>query len=145
MPINDVRVEIYRSFVEEGRAPLPIEIANKLGAPLVDIERALMRLHDDDIIALLPGTHLIWLAHPFAGSDSPFKVISQDRTWDAICIWDALGILAVLGADGEISTPCPDCGEELRFVVKNGKLGPTDHIVHFGVPAARWYEDVGYT
>jgi hypothetical protein len=36
---NDVRVAMYRSFVETGRPPMPVEIAAELGAPLADVER----------------------------------------------------------------------------------------------------------
>jgi hypothetical protein len=78
--------------------------------------------------------------------DAPFQVRSVERTWDAICIWDALGVLALLDADGSVTTSCPDCGDALRVEVVDGKaVSSGEEIVHFGVPASRWYEDVGYT
>jgi hypothetical protein len=144
--IEDVRVEIYRSFIEDGRAPMPAEIAAKVHLPLDDVEAALEELHRTDVIALAPGTRYVWLAHPFSALDAPFRVGSDGRTWDAICIWDALGVLALLGADGDVSTTCPDCGEPLRVEVREGAVhSPEEPVVHFGVPAARWYEDVGFT
>ncbi len=140
-----MRVEIYRSFKEEGRAPVPGEIARHLGAEVGDVESALRELHADDVIALVPGTHLVWLAHPFSALDSAFRVTARGREWDAICVWDALGVLALLGCDGSVSTLCPDCGESLVLDVAGGEIVPSDFVVHFGVPANRWYEDVGYT
>lgn len=41
MSTNDVRVEIYRSFVEDGRAPMPADIANRLDMPVEEVESEL--------------------------------------------------------------------------------------------------------
>lgn len=141
-----MRVAIYRSFVETGRPPMPVDLAAGLGAPLSAIEDALRSLADQDVIALIPGTHFVWLAHPFSAAAAPFRVTSGDRRWDAICIWDALGILALVGSAGRVETSCPDCGEPLAVEVADAAVtGPAGALAHYGVPAARWYEDVGYT
>lgn len=146
MDVNLVRVEIYRSFIEQGRAPTAADLAAGLGASVEEVEGAFTRLAEDDVIALMPGTKLIWLAHPFCSSQAAFVVRSEGRTWDAICIWDALGILALLERDGEVTTRCPDCAEELRVEVRGGEVSSNDDvIVHYGVPANRWYEDLGHT
>lgn len=146
MRTDDVRVAIYRSFVDRARAPVPHEIAAALHISVAAVEDALDELARDDVVALLPGTHLVWLAHPFSAATSPFRVVSGDRSWDAICIWDALGILAVAGVDGEVTTACPDCGSPLEVSIRSGEAhAPADYVVHYGVPAASWYEDVGYT
>jgi hypothetical protein len=142
---NDVRVHVYRSFVERGRPPMPLETAAALGLALPDVLAALRRLHDDDVIVLLPGTDFVWLAHPFSGLAAPFEVTAGADRWDAICIWDALGVLALTGRDGRVATLCPDCGERLEVEVRAGAIVPTSYVVHFGIPAARWYEDVAYT
>ena len=146
MSTNDVRVAIYRSFVESARPPMPAELSAGLGLSPSEVAGSLEELAADDVIALLPGTHFVWLAHPFSAAAGPFRVTSGERRWDAICIWDALGILALTAADGGVSTHCPDCGETLAVTVADGAIqAPADHLVHFGVPAARWYEDVGHT
>ena len=103
-------------------------------------------LHDEGVIALVPGTDLIWLAHPFSAVDSAFDVRSGADRWDGICVWDALGILALLERDGTVTTACPDCGDGLTLEIQDSELsGEGDLVAHYGVPAARWYEDVGYT
>src|SRR5688500_3743362 len=98
--VNGVRVAVYRSFIDASRAPEPEDVADQLGCTLDDVTAALRELHEQDVIVLRPGTASIWLAHPFCDSDAPFEVAAQDQTWDAICIWDALGILSLLKSDG---------------------------------------------
>ena len=143
---NDVRVEVYRSFVEDMRSPSPEEIGERLGEPTDGVRAALGELAEQDVIAFRPGTDELWLAHPFCATDAPFAVTSGQRRWQAICIWDALGILALIEADGRVETACPDCGDALEVVVQDGAVrGPADAIVHFGVRARSWYEDVAHT
>jgi hypothetical protein len=144
---NDVRVHVYRSFVERGRPPMPLETSVALGIGEGEVVAALQRLHDDDVIVLMPGTSFVWLAHPFSALAAPFEVTAGNRRWDAICIWDALGVLAVLERDGRVRTLCPDCGDVLELEVQSGAISAPDpdYVVHYGVPAARWYEDVAYT
>jgi Alkylmercury lyase len=144
--VDDVRVAIYLGFIDEGRAPTAAGIAKDLGLSVAAVEAALQELNDSDVIALKPGSHDLWLAHPFCASDAPFKVSTHDRAWDAICVWDALGVLALLDVDGTVSTACPDCGDELTIEVRGGEVATSNvDVVHYGVAANRWYEDVGYT
>lgn len=143
---NEVRVELYRSFVEDCRAPEPAEIATALEMSLDAVRGSLRELADQDVIAFRPGTEEVWLAHPFCATDAPFDVSAGTRRWDAICVWDALGILALTETDGSVETACPDCKKPLLLSVADGRVvGSKDSIVHFGVPARRWYEDVGFT
>ena len=75
-----------------------------------------------------------------------FKVEADERKWDSICVWDALGNLALLESDGTLSTSCPDCAEPIVLeIVDGGVDAPARSLVHFGVPASRWYEDIGFT
>jgi Alkylmercury lyase len=145
MDVNAVRVEIYRSFVERGVAPTTRALANQFDASEDEVRATLESLDADDIIALDPETREIWLAHPFSARTEPFHVTAGDQRWDSICIWDALGILAIVGSDGVVTTSCPDCGEALTVTIDGGRIAPSDHVVHFGVPARRWYDDIAFT
>jgi len=143
---NDVRVELYRSFIEDCRAPSPEEIGERLGLPVEQVRASLRELHDQDVIALQPDTGDVWLAHPFCATEAPFRVLAGGRSWASICIWDALGILALIDEDGAVTTACPDCGDDLELRIEDGEVqGPSECVVHFGVPARRWYEDVAFT
>jgi hypothetical protein len=144
--VNDVRVELYRYFIDEQRAPEAGEIANRLDMPLGSVASALRDLAQADVIAFAPNTEDVWLAHPFCATRAPFKVEVDERRWEAICVWDALGILVVVESDGSVSTSCPDCAEGMVLEIADGEIvAPSGSLVHFGVPASRWYEDIGFT
>ena len=92
---------------------------------------------------LLPGTGSIWMAHPFSGIETDFVVTAGKRRWFANCAWDGLAILALFG-DGTLDTHSPGSGGPLRLTVHN-RVVPGEGIVHFLVPAARFWDDIGYT
>ena len=129
----------------EGYAPQAKEISARLELPLKDVAESLRELEDEDVIAFLPRTEELRLAHPFCASRAPFEVLTERRNWDAICIWDALGIVVLVDSDGDVSTVCPDCRQPIQISVVDGDVNaPVGALVHFGVTVRHWYEDVGY-
>lgn len=141
---DDVRAAIYRLLVAEGRAPVAAEVARDLSTTPAQVEAAFQRLHDAHLLVLAPGTPYIWMANPFSALPTPYTVTTDGRTFWGNCVWDGLGILAMLDSDGVVSGLCPDCGEELRVEVRDGALVPAEHIVHFTVPARQWWDDIGF-
>ena len=87
----------------------------------------------------------IEFANPFATGPTDFAVTTAGRQYYGTCVWDGLGILALLGADGRVDTHCADCAETLTLEVRDGLLASSETVVHFLVPAARWYEDLRFT
>ena len=94
---------------------------------------------------MLAESGRVAMAHPFSGVATDTRVQSGNREWYANCAWDGLGILAALGCDGVVVGHCPDCGEACGFVVRDGELDACDCVVHFVVPAARWWDDIVFT
>lgn len=142
---NRVRLHIYESFVAEGRPPTAEETATALDVPVAEAEAAYRLLADEHVLILAPNTTTVWAANPLCATPSAFPVEAGGRSWWGICIWDAFGIPAMLGTDGRVSTSCPDCGEPLELLVRDRELEPTDAVVHFAVPAARWWDNIAYT
>jgi hypothetical protein len=142
---NDVRVFVYRFMVENGRPPVPVEIGTALGTGSAEIETALKRLADAHVLVLAPGTPYIWLANPLSALPSPYPVTVRDRKYFGICFWDALGVIAMLGDEGTVTWLCPDCGDELTVRVRNDRVEPQNYVVHYAIPAANWWDDIGYT
>ena len=143
---RDVRLAVYRVFVETGRPPTPVEIARELGTTVAATESSLRRLGEARVLVLAPGTPYVWMANPFSAIPTPFQVLAGGRAYWANCIWDALGIPACLWADGRIDTSCPDCSEPLTLEIRRGALRTaSDAVIHFSVPAANWWDDIGAT
>jgi hypothetical protein len=141
-----VRLAVYRGVVANGVPPAPDDLATELGVSLADVDASLHRLADAHALVLHPGTSSIWMAAPFSAIPTPFEVTVGDRSYFANCIWDAMGIPACLHADARIDTSCPDCSEPMGLEVRDGSLeGPADGVLHFAIPAAKWWEDIGAT
>jgi len=139
-----VRVEVYRFFVEQGRAPVPAELAASLGMAQADVEESLYRLADDHALVLAPGTPYIWMANPLSAMPTPYCIEAAGRTWFGNCIWDALGVVAMLGGDGTVRTWCADCAQQQVVDVAGNALVGGDGVVHYAVPAAHWWDDIGF-
>ncbi len=142
---QDVRLYVFRQAADTTRVPGPGEIAAALGRPQSEIEESLRRLAAGRVLILAPGTANIWAPNPFCAVPSSFRVTARGRNYWGICIWDALGIPAALHADATITARCGDCDEEIVLEVRDGALARSEGIVHFGVPAARWWENIAFT
>lgn len=142
---REVRLHVFGRAAETGQVPSPAETAAALGRPQPEIEEALRRLGASRVVILAPGTANVWAANPFCAVPSAFRVDANGRTYWGICIWDALGIPAALGADATVTGRCGDCDEELVLEVRGDALVRAEGVVHFGVPAARWWDNIGYT
>ncbi len=98
-----VRHHVFDQAAETGQVSQAPAIAAALGRPQVEVEAAIRRLAADRVWILAPGTTTIWAANPFCAVPTDFHVEAQGRTYRGICIWDALGIPAALGADATIT------------------------------------------
>lgn len=140
----EVRNATYRRFVELGRAPTASEVATAIGRSEADVRGAWGRLHDAHAL-VLDAAGEIRMANPFSAVPTPFAVEAGGRTWYANCGWDAFGIGAALHVDSTIDTECADCHEPIRIDVRDGRPTRQDLLFHVLVPAASWWDDIGYT
>jgi Alkylmercury lyase len=136
-----LRNEVYRRFVEIGRAPRFDELG-----PADEVAAGMRRLHDAHALVLERDGSRIRMANPFSGVPTPHRVQAGGRWWYANCAWDAFGIPAALGVDGHVSSSCPDCAEPIELDVRDGALlGDGSHVFHVNVPAAHWWDDIVFT
>lgn len=140
-----VRLAIYDGFIERGQAPAARELAAILGCSEHDVQAALERLHEAHKLVLQAGGSEVLMAHPFSAVPTAFEVQVADRRWWANCIWDALGIPAMLKQDATIVTSCACCGDAMTVSVRDGKLVAADGVIHFAVPARRWWDSIVFT
>ena len=143
--LRDVRLYVYRQFIDTSTAPTAADVAEALSLDTADAQDALRALADARMIVLRPGTTTIWMAMPFSNAQTPFTVISGGRAYYANCAWDAFGIAALLGEDARVFTTCADCGGALERKIARGALVETRGVVHFALPPRRWWDDIGFT
>jgi hypothetical protein len=139
-----LRQYIYRHFVRKGRAPRVAEMAAALSSSRPRIKDALSRLSEGHAIVLQENGEL-WRAAPFSAVSTAFPVQIGKRRWWANCIWDALGIPAMLQQDGQIDASCGCCNLEMIVRISRQKLTTREGSIHIAVPARNWYDDVVFT
>jgi alkylmercury lyase-like protein len=139
-----LRLYIYRHFIEQGRAPLVATMAIALGASTRAVRAGLRRLGQTHAFVVQDNGEL-WRAAPFSAVPTAFPVQIGRRRWWANCIWDALGIPAMLRRDGRIEASCGCCNHAMSLNVTDGKLLAPPGIIHIAVPARHWYDDVVFT
>ena len=130
-----------------GHVPLDAaEVARALGASLAEVEGAFQGLAQKRLLVLEPGDPArIRMAPPFAGVETPFRVLVQDKIYYANCAWDSLGIPAALHMDALIEASDAYTGEPITLEVRDARPVHQPCVIHFAVPAARWWEDILYT
>ena len=144
MSDDRVRAYLYERFVALGSPPTVRDTAAALGLYEAEAAEAYRQLAKDHVIVLKPGTTEVWMAAPLSARPTPFLVTTPLGTYFGNCVWDALGIPAMLGQDARIDTDCADCGSSMRVEVRGGEL-EAEGVAHFAVPAARWWDDIGFT
>lgn len=135
-----LRLRIYDAIVRTGEAPSLAALAREYGSTVDDVRAGLRRMHDAHVLVLQPSGEVL-MANPFSAVPTPFVTEANGRRWFGNCIWDALGILATLAANGRVLTSCGCCGEAMTLGVGDGVVAGGG-IVHFALPARRWWDDI---
>lgn len=142
---RDVRLHVFREAAATGEVPQPPEIARALGRAEADVRAAVQRLAAGRVLIAAPNSDNIWAANPFCAVPSGYRIEAGGRRYWGICAWDALGVAAALRSDAVVSAPCGDCGAPMTLEVQGERLVRGDGVVHFAVPARRWWDNIGFT
>ena len=137
-----VRRYVYDEAMHRGYPPLLAEISKKLSISSDEIRRSLGRLAEGRALVLQSGTGEILMANPFSAVPNDFLVELSDLSCYGNCIWDALGVAAMLRQDARIRTSCGDCGLALELRVAEGHTQGDASLIHFAVPAHQWWDDI---
>ena len=140
-----VRIHVFLEATTTARVPQPPDISRALGRSETEVRAALHELAVAKVLILAPNDGNIWAANPFCAVPSGFRVAAAGKQYWGICIWDALGIAAAVGSDAIITAPCGDCGVGMTLEVRDGQLVRTEGVVHFAIPAHRWWDNIGFT
>jgi len=142
-----VRMRLYELFVESGRCPSKVEIAADMGCGVGEVASAFNELAAAHMLVLQPGSGEVLMANPLSAVPTPFLVqtegASGPRSWYGNCIWDALGVIAMLQGDGRVLASCGCCGESMSVSVRRGEVAcEPPGVVHFALPARQWWDDI---
>ena len=136
---------IYDHFIRQPTPPTLHDIATRLALPPQAVAASYARLAARQRLVLDPVTHALWMAIPFSAVPTDVQVQQGAQRWWANCAWDALGIAAMIDAPLQITTVCPDCGEPIILAFPACLADAAAPVLHFAVPPARWWDDIGAT
>ena len=142
-----IRTAIYRAFAEHGIAPEIEDLARDERATRDEVAGSLHRLQAAHLLVLAPGSDRIWMAHPFSSIPTEYPVETPSGSYWANCAWDAFAIPHLLDTSGRCETRCPESRVSLTIEVgpKSSAVIPDGAVVHFAVPARRFWDNVAYT
>jgi hypothetical protein len=141
---NRLRLFVYGQMIRKGKCPTVAEMAKGLPSSAAKVRAALSRLSETHAFMLQENGEL-WRVAPFSAVATAFPVTIGKHTWFANCIWDALGIPAMLGKNARIGAACGCCNQDMPVEIRSGKLIADEAIIHIAVPARDWYKDVVFT
>lgn len=136
-----VRAAVYDATMKRGTPPLVADLAQALRVDANDVRASLQRLADARMLVLQRDGGEVLMANPFSAVPTPFPVRANGLPAYGNCIWDALGIPAMLQCDAEIDTSCADCGTSAHIEVRGGEVAG-EGLMHFAVPARSWWKDI---
>ena len=139
-----LRLFVYRRILRHEKSPTVREMAKALAVSTSQIRASLKRLGESHAFMTQDNGEL-WRAAPFSCIPTSFPVKIGRRSWFANCIWDALGIPAMLGQGALIEASCGCCNSAMPIEVRAGKLCSSQGVIHVAVAARDWYKDVVFT
>ncbi len=142
---NAVRFFVYDSFVRSAKPPSVVSLANQLHLSIGEVHDSYQRLENNHVFVLQPDDPFIRMAMPFSAIQTDYGVYTGSTRYFGNCAWDAFGIVAALGIDAVVSCVCSDCKHVADFRIARGVLERNDGIVHYAVPASRWWDNIVYT
>ena len=140
-----VRLALYRDFVRTASAPSAEALAASMQSSAAEIRAALERLAAGKAIVLQPESREILMANPLCAVPTPFRIQTRGHSFFASCVWDGLGSMAMLRGDSTLDISCACCGEAMTIGMRGGEIGPANGVIHFAIPAKRWWENIVFT
>ena len=139
-----LRMLVYRHLLRQQKCPTVAEMAKGLGATTKKVRASLGRLSQSHAFMMQEDGEL-WRAAPFSCIPTSFPVKMGKKSWYGNCIWDGLGIPAMLHKDALIGAACACCNFDMPIEIRRGKIRTGEGLIHIAVPARDWYKDVVFT
>jgi hypothetical protein len=141
-----LRLHIYQRTIEDGHPPRITELARHFEIPERKISDTLQTLETERALLVAPGGTRIEAVPPFSALPTPHWVETPRGGWWGHTAWQALAVPVVVESDAIIYSRSGGGQDPIVVAVQRGKaLATPEPIVHVGVPAARWWDDIRYT
>lgn len=137
-----VRREIYDAPMNGKPIPTREQLARNVKCDTRTIGDALRNLSNAHMIVLQPESGEVLMANPFSAVPTPFLVTIGDRHWFGNCIWDSMGIAAMLHESVVLQTSCGCCGYAMTLRIPEDCIASDERVAHFAIPAAHWWDDI---
>jgi hypothetical protein len=136
---------VYDEILTRGKPPTSADIGTRFDTSASDVRLALAELRIGKTILIDPHSGEIWMAGPFSTVETGYRVVGARCAWWANCAWDMFGIAMIANQRVRVETQCTDCLEPIGLVADPSAPPNDDGVIHFLVPARRWYDDIGFT
>jgi NAD-dependent dihydropyrimidine dehydrogenase PreA subunit len=136
-PLRGLHRDVLRRFLDTGAPPTARWIRQAAAARGLDAT-ALDQLDAADAVHLVNG--VVAVAYPFSGTPTPHRVrLDRLPAAYAMCAIDALGLPAMAGRDGRITSADPANGTPVEVTVRGGAWSwvPAAAVVVAGRAAGR--------
>jgi Alkylmercury lyase len=140
-----LRHHIYDHTSRRGVPPTIVELTAATISPESNIRESLQRVEAARIVVLQPSTGEILMAPPFSAVPTSFLVHTSRFSTYANCAWDALGVPIMLRERDRIVSSCGCCGDAITLDAGPDDPPSTGDVIHFAVPAGRWWQDIVFT
>jgi hypothetical protein len=138
----DIRRLIYDGAINECRIPARSELVRLSESTPIAVDGALRALSDAHMLVLQRDSGEVLMANPFSAVPTGFVVSTGTRSWYANCIWDAMGVAAMVGADAALDASCGCCGSAMTLNIPSECRDEDERVAHFAIPAAHWWDDI---
>ena len=148
--VEQLRVQVYRTFAETGQPPSVEELAEVLGAETTEVRGGLRQLAQSRHLSLGADDAIV-MAHPSSAVPLGFSVMSSDTLWWGGCAWDSFALPHLLGdqmrgaAQVLVATTCPACNRPHAWNVDRSGPPEGEQVAHFLIPAAHMWDNVVHT
>jgi hypothetical protein len=141
---REVRRYVYEATIASGAVPSSAAVADAVGAGADQVRASFERLAEARVLVLQRETREILMAMPFSAVPTSFVTTVGRTNYFANCAWDALGIPVMLQSDGRVVTTCGCCSSGLTIQIASAEP-KGDGVVHFAVPARRFWDNIVFT
>jgi hypothetical protein len=136
---------VYDTVRERGALPSIAELSTRSAESQSAVRVALARLAAARMLVVQRGSGEVLMAPPFSAVPTPFLVRTSLHESYANCAWDALGVPVILGEPAQIISACGCCGDAMTLQADGTTTPMGDGVIHFAIPASRWWEDLVFT